>query len=52
MDSYSLSNEEKVKSNKNETKNKLKRIKSDYILKRIFDNLSKKKSLKVIKWNN
>ena len=51
MDSYNLSNDKKVKPNKYETKNKLKKIKSDYILKRIFDNLPKKKSLKVIKNN-
>ena len=51
MDSYNVSNDDKVKPNKNETKNKLKKIKSDYILKRIFDNLPKKKSLKVIKRN-
>ena len=48
---------ENLKNNYGETKNKnfkgvLNKIRSNYILKRIFINLNKKKSLEVIQYNN
>ena len=39
-------------SNKTESVNIFKNLKSDYFLKKLFNNLSKKKSLDIIKYNN
>ena len=42
---------EKIESNRIESKDIFKNIKSNYILKKIFNNLMKKKSLDIIKYN-
>ena len=43
---------EKTESNKVESKDIFKNLKSNYILKKVFCNLLKKKSLDIIKYNN
>ena len=49
--SNQLSNEKKV-ANKVESKDVFKDLRSNYILKKVFYNLLKKKSLDIIKYNN
>ena len=49
--SNELSNE-KTESNKVESKDILKNLKSDFFLHKLFYNLLKKKSLDIIKYNN
>ena len=44
--------QEKKESNKIESKDKFKNIKSNYILKKLFNHLMKNKSLDIIKYNN
>ena len=51
MKSFNLSDSEKIELNEIKTKKILKNIKSKYVIKIIFDNLSKKKSLDIIKYN-
>jgi len=51
MKNFNLLNNEKIELNKIKIKDIFKNIKSKYILKKIFDNLSKKKSLYIIKYN-
>ena len=51
MKALNKSNNKKEQSNKNTNKNLLYNIKSNYILKEIFDNLPKIKSLYIIKYN-
>ena len=43
---------EKTKSNKIESKDIFKNLKSDFFLQKLFYNLSKKKTLDIIKYNN
>ena len=45
------SKKEKTESKDNDTKNNLKNIKSNYILKLIYFNIPTSKSLKIIKYN-
>ena len=52
MNLFEASCEEKQKSNENKSSNKFKNVKSNYIFKKIYDNLSKKKLLEIIKYNN
>ena len=52
MNLFEASYEEKQKSNENKSSNKFKNVKSNYILKKIYDNLSKKKLLEIIKYND
>jgi len=52
MNSTSKLTQDKIKSNKQESNNILKNIKSKFILQIIFNNLLKKKSLYIIKYNN
>jgi len=52
MDTYNKSKNIKDKSAQIQSKNKFDNIKSNYILKIIFNNLPKKNSLKIIKYNN
>ena len=51
MNSSSELNKEKTESTKIESKNIIKKLKSDYFLKIIFSNLLKRKSLDIIKYN-
>ena len=51
MNSFEILNKEKEERNKIQIKNKLENIKSNLILKKIFDELSKNNSLKIIKYN-
>ena len=51
MKSFNLSDSEKIKLNEIKTKKIFKNIKSKYIIKIIFDNLSKKRTLDIIKYN-
>ena len=43
---------EKTESNKVESKDIFKNLKSDFFLRKLFNNLLKKKSLDIIKYNN
>ena len=52
MNSSSELNKEKTELSKIETKEILKNLKSDYFLQKLFNNLLKKKSLDIIKYNN
>ena len=51
MNPDGIENNEQEKFNKVESKDKFGKIKSKYILKQIFDNIQKKKSLEIIKYN-
>ena len=51
MNPPSKLNKEKIELNKTETKDLFKNLKSDYFLKKLFNNLMKKKSLYIIKYN-
>ena len=51
MKSFNLLDNEKIKLNEIKTKKIFKNIKSKYIIQIIFDNLSKKKLLDIIKYN-
>ena len=51
MNSSSELSKEKAESNKIESKNILTNLKSNYILKKLFHNLMKKKYLDIIKYN-
>ena len=51
MNSTSELSKEKTVSNKIESKNILKKLKSDYFLQKLFNNLLKRKSLDIIKYN-
>ena len=52
MNSSSELSKEKTVSNKIESKDKFKNLKSNYILKKLFNHLLKNKSLDIIKYNN
>ena len=52
MDSSSELNKEKTESNKIESKDIFKNLKNDFFLQKLFYNLSKKKTLDIIKYNN
>ena len=51
MKSSSELSKEKIRLNKKDTKDILKKLKSDYFLLILFNNLFKKKSLEIIKYN-
>ena len=51
MNSSSELSKEKTESNKIESKDIFKNLKSDYFLQKLFNNLLKKKSLDIIKYN-
>ena len=51
MNSNNELSKEKAGLNKKESKDTLKKLKSDYFLRKLFNNLLKKKSLDIIKYN-
>ena len=51
MDSNTVQNHSKEEINKTQLKNQIDNLKSKYILQKIFDNLPKKKSFEIIKYN-
>ena len=51
MDSKDILDNEKEELNKINSKNKLKKLKSDYFLQKVFNIITKKISLEIIKYN-
>ena len=51
MDSFNVLNKEKIEVNNLKSKELFKNLKNDYFLKIIFNNLMKKKTLNIIKYN-
>ena len=52
MDSQNKSNNKQDKTNMFRVEDKFKNLKSDYFLIKLFNNLTQKKSLEIIKYNN
>ena len=51
MNSCNISNNKKEELKQMKSKDKFENLKSNYFLQKIFDNLKKKKSLEIIKYN-
>ena len=52
MNSPSELKKDKIELNRVKSKDIFKKLKSDYFLQKLFNNLMKKKSLDIIKYNN
>ena len=51
MKSDNLVSKEKVEINQIKSKNKYEKLKSDYFLQKLFDNIERKRKLDIIKYN-
>ena len=51
MESDNLVFKEKVEKNQIKSKNKYEKLKSDYFLQKLFDNIERKRKLDIIKYN-